>query len=126
MGKRVLVVTRSQKPYDGENLPDERTPVAVIVLEDTVRPDAREILEFFISQDVDLKVISGDHPQTVAAVALRAGIPNADAGYDARDLPEDREAMADVLEQHSVFGRVTPHQKRAMVGALQSGEGPWP
>jgi cation-transporting ATPase E len=89
-------------------------------LEDTVRPDAREILEFFISQDVDLKVISGDHPQTVAAVARRAGIPNAEVGYDARNMPEDRDAMADVLEQNAVFGRVTPHQKRAMVGALQS------
>ncbi|TML15663.1 MAG: HAD family hydrolase, partial [Actinobacteria bacterium] len=119
-GKRVLVVMRSQQQYSGDTLPDERTPVAVIVLEDTVRPDAREILEFFIAQDVDLKVISGDHPQTVAAVARRAGIPNAEVAFDARELPEEREAMADVLAQHSVFGRVTPHQKRAMVGALQS------
>jgi len=119
-GKRVLVVTHSRHRYNGENLPDDRSPVAIIVLEDTVRPDAREILEYFISQDVDLKVISGDHPQTVAAVARRAGIPNADVGYDARNLPEERDAMADVLEQNAVFGRVTPHQKRAMVGALQS------
>ena len=119
-GKRVLVVIRSQQPYSGDTLPDERIPVAVIVLEDTVRPDAREILEYFITQDVDIKVISGDHPQTVAAVARRAGVPNAEVAFDARDLPEDREAMADVLAQHSVFGRVTPHQKRAMVGALQS------
>jgi cation-transporting P-type ATPase E len=119
-GKRVLVVTHSRHQYNGETLPDERSPVAIIVLEDTVRPDAREILEFFITQDVDLKVISGDHPQTVAAVARRAGVPNADVAFDARNLPEDRDAMAELLEQHAVFGRVTPHQKRAMVGALQS------
>ena len=78
------------------------------MFEDAVRPDAREILEYFIAQGVQLKVISGDHPQTVAAVARRAGVPSADGGYDARDLPEDRDAMADVLDQHSVFGRVTP------------------
>ena len=119
-GKRVLVLTRSRHRYDGENLPDERTPVAIVVLEDTVRPDAREILEYFITQHVELKVISGDHPQTVAAVARRAGVPNAETAFDARNLPEERDAMAEVLEQHAVFGRVTPHQKRAMVGALQS------
>jgi cation-transporting ATPase E len=94
--------------------------VAFVLLEDTVRPDAPEILDYFVSQGVVLKVISGDHPVTVAAVARRAGVPGAEHGYDARELPTDDEALADALEQHAVFGRVTPHQKRAMVHALQA------
>jgi cation-transporting ATPase E len=70
---------------------------------------------------VALKVISGDNPRTVGAVAARVGLPGADDAYDARELPEDDvDALAEVLEQRSVFGRVTPHQKRAIVGALQS------
>ena len=65
-------------------------------------------------------MISGDNPRTVAAVAARVGLPGADDGFDARELPDDHDALADVLEQHAVFGRVTPQQKRAIVGALQS------
>ena len=85
-----------------------------------IRPDAAETLRYFHEQGVTLKVISGDNPRTVAAVAQRVELPGADDGFDARELPEDQEALADVLEAHSVFGRVTPQQKRAMVGALQS------
>ena len=66
-----------------------------------------------------LKVISGDHPATVAAVARRAGVPGAASGLDARELPEDSERLAEVVGTHTVFGRVTPRQKRAMVLALQ-------
>ena len=85
-----------------------------------VRPDAAETLAYFHEQGVQLRVISGDNPRTVAAVAARVGLPDVDAGFDARELPEDQDEMADVLEQHTVFGRVTPQQKRAIVGALQS------
>ncbi|HEX6331013.1 MAG TPA: HAD-IC family P-type ATPase, partial [Actinomycetota bacterium] len=67
-----------------------------------------------------VKVISGDHPETVAAVAARVGLPGAEAPYDARELPTDRGELAEILERYSVFGRVTPQQKRAMVEALQS------
>jgi cation-transporting ATPase E len=67
-----------------------------------------------------VKIISGDHPQTVGAVAARVGVPGADHPVDARDLPEDPVALADLLEERAVFGRVTPQQKRAMVHALQS------
>jgi cation-transporting ATPase E len=69
---------------------------------------------------VSLKVISGDNPRTVGAVAARVGLPGAHDAYDARELPDEEGALADVLEERSVFGRVTPHQKRAIVGALQS------
>jgi cation-transporting ATPase E len=120
-GRRVLMLARSDEAFRKDALPETRVPAALILLEDTIRPDAPEILAFFIEQGVTLKVISGDHPQTVAAVANRAGVPGADAGgFDARQLPEDNEALADLLEEQTVFGRVTPHQKRSMVKALQS------
>ncbi len=119
-GRRVLLLARSHSPWSGDVLPERREPVALVLLEDTVKPDAPEILAFFLDQGVDLKVISGDHPSTVAAVARRAGVPGADRGFDARELPEEPEALADLLERTAVFGRVTPHQKRAMVAAMQS------
>lgn len=120
-GCRILVLTRASTPAeDADSLPRARAPLCLILLEDTVKEDAPEILEYFIQQGVDLKVISGDHPSTVAAVARRAGIPDADTGFDGRNLPSDPDELADLLADESVFGRVTPHQKRAMIAALQS------
>jgi len=120
-GQRVLVLTRSSAgTCDPETLPAARLPMCLILLEDTVRPEAPEILTWFVEQGVGLKVISGDHPATVAAVARRAGVPGADHWIDARDLPDDPEALADAVVAGAVFGRVTPHQKRAMIDALQS------
>ena len=119
-GTRVLLVARSDEPWSGEDLPRALQSVALVHLEDTVRSDAPEILAFFREQGVTLKVISGDNPATVAAVARRAGIHGADSFVDARTLPEEPESFADALEAGTVFGRVTPHQKRAMVHALQA------
>ena len=119
-GRRTLLLARSPEPLADETLPETRTPLALILLEDTIRPDAPEILAFFREQGVNLKVISGDHTATVAAVAQRAGIPNAHNHMDARELPDDTEEMAAVLAENAVFGRVTPQQKRAMVDALQT------
>ena len=136
-GQRVLVVTRSEVPEPSDDsLPGDREPVCLVYLGDTIRSDAPEIFAYFRDQGVDLKVISGDHPATVAAVAHRAGItgdPEGDAeggagapgrrhvpAFDARQLPDDPDDLADALESNTVFGRVDPHQKRAMVHALQS------
>ena len=119
-GRRTLLLARSPEPLADETLPESRTPLALILLEDTIRPDAPEILAYFREQGVSLKVISGDHTATVAAVAQKAGIPNAHAHIDGRDLPEDTDELAAVLAANTVFGRVTPQQKQAMVGALQS------
>lgn len=118
-GNRVLLLARADT-LDGETLPAGLEPVALVLLEEKVRPDAAETLDYFHQQGVSLKVISGDNPRTVGAVAGRVGLPNAGEPVDARELPEDIDELADVLEHHSVFGRVTPHQKRAMVKALQS------
>jgi cation-transporting ATPase E len=119
-GSRVLLITRAQTPLTGDELPDRMQPVALVLLEEKVRPDAAETLRYFAEQGVELKVISGDNPRTVGAVAQRVGLPRAGDPIDARELPEDEAALADVLESHTVFGRVSPHQKQAMVRALQS------
>ena len=118
-GSRTLLLARSDAPLDGETLPADLDAVALVLFAEQVRPDAAETLAYFRAQGVQLKVISGDNPRTVGAVARRVGL---DAGepFDARELPDDQDALAEVLETHSVFGRVTPQQKRAMVGALQS------
>jgi len=125
LGRRVvLIATSAAIARDAAGLPDglpaDLEPRALVLLEDSIRIDAPETLAYFVDQGVDVKVISGDHPETVAAVAGRAGVPGADAHVSARDLPEDPEELADALESNAVFGRVTPQQKRAMVQALQS------
>ncbi len=119
-GNRVLVLARSAAALDGETLPESLEPLALVLLEEKVRPDAADTLAYFAEQGVTLKVISGDNPRTVGAVARRVGLPGGQEPFDARELPEDNEALADVLERHSAFGRVSPQQKRAMVHALQS------
>ncbi|MGH8985328.1 MAG: HAD-IC family P-type ATPase, partial [Acidimicrobiia bacterium] len=82
--------------------------------------DAPDTLRYFADQGVELKVISGDNPRTVGTVAQRVGLPRAGNPVDARTLPDDEVDLADALEEHTVFGRVSPHQKQAMVRALQS------
>jgi cation-transporting P-type ATPase E len=119
-GQRVLVLAHSDAAVDGEQLPPGVKPVALVVLTEQIRPDAAETLAYFTKQGVICKVISGDNPKTVGAVAARVGMAGAGDAYDARQLPEDPAAMGEILETHSVFGRVTPHQKQAMVKALQA------
>jgi cation-transporting ATPase E len=119
-GRRTLVLARTDTPLSGETLPEGLTPVALVMFAEKVRPDAADTLAYFAAQGVELRVISGDNPRTVAAVAARVGLDDPSGGFDARQLPEEQDEMAEVLEKHRVFGRVTPQQKRAMVGALQS------
>jgi cation-transporting ATPase E len=118
-GRRVVLLARSATPLHGEALPPDVEPVALVVLADQIRPEAPDTLRFFTAQGVTLKVISGDNPVTVAAVAREAGLPGAERAMDARDLPDDEDGLTAALEEHAVFGRVQPHQKRAMVHALQ-------
>lgn len=128
-GKRVLVLAHSNQALDqSENptLPKDLTAALLVVLAEQVRPDAAQTLDYFKRQGVAVRVISGDNPVTVAAIAAHLGLRNPDGGepvgVDARTLPaiEDTQALADVLEKHAVFGRVTPEQKRAFVNALKS------
>ena len=128
-GKRVLVLAHSNQALDqSENptLPKDLTAALLVVLAEQVRPDAAQTLDYFKRQGVAVRVISGDNPVTVAAIAAHLGLRNPDGsepvGVDARTLPaiEDTQALADALEKHTVFGRVTPEQKRAFVNALKS------
>ena len=118
-GLRVLVLARSSEMAEGTELPEGLEPVALLLLTDVIREEAPETLKFFDSQEVDLKVISGDDPVTVAAIARRAGLKNADRYIDATML-ETEEDIQKAVEEYSVFGRVTPQQKKEMVLALKS------
>jgi cation-transporting ATPase E len=119
-GQRVLLLARTDAALDGDSLPAELRPAALVLLEEQVRPDAADTLAYFAQQGVAQKVISGDSPRTVGAVAARVGMPHADQTIDARELPEDLDELGAVLEAKSVFGRVAPHQKQDMVKALQA------
>jgi cation-transporting ATPase E len=118
-GRRIVLLTHTDELLEGEALPGELEPIAIVVLGDRIRETAGDTLRFFAEQGVDVKVISGDHPQTVAAIAGHLGLVGAEDAIDARELPEDPTALAEALERHTIFGRVTPQQKRAMVKALQ-------
>jgi cation-transporting ATPase E len=119
-GQRVLLLARTDSSLDGENLPAGLRIAGLVLFEEKVRLDAAETLAYFAHQGVALKVISGDSPRTVGAVAARVGMPHADRPVDARELPDDLDELGNVLDERSVFGRVTPHQKQEMVKALQA------
>ena len=119
-GRRVLVLAWAAGSLDGESLPPGLRPAAFIVFAERLRSDITETIAYFAAQGVALKVISGDSPLTVSAVAKRAGLPQAGDPVDARDLPEDPAALGALVEERSVFGRVSPHQKQAMVRALRA------
>ena len=118
-GWRVLLLARADG-LTSEVLPDDIRPAALILFEEKVREDAPVTLSYFTEQGVAIKVISGDNPGTVAAVASRAGVPCVGVPVDARSLPEHPEELAAVMEKNVVFGRVNPDQKQRMVEALQA------
>lgn len=117
-GLRVLVLAHSTQMAEGTELPENLEPVALLLLTDVIREEAPDTLQFFDSQEVDLKVISGDDPVTVSAIAKRAGLKNAENYVDATTL-ETEEQLEEAVAKYSVFGRVTPQQKKEMVQALQ-------
>ncbi|HPB44230.1 MAG: HAD-IC family P-type ATPase [Microthrixaceae bacterium] len=122
-GLRILLLAHTDSPVSSDRaLPGDIVAVALVSLIDKIRPDAAETLRYFADQGVTLKVISGDNPTTVGAVAERAGLEVDNHLVDARTLPDSDgtdDEFADLVEAGTVFGRVTPHQKRAMVTALQ-------
>jgi cation-transporting P-type ATPase E len=118
-GHRVLLLARASGLF-GAELPDDRRAVALVSFEERLRPDATQTLAYFASQGVAVKMISGDSPRTLGAVARAVGISDAEEPVDARELADEPEALAAALESRSVFGRVTPVQKQSMVRALQA------
>ncbi|MEU6079309.1 cation-translocating P-type ATPase [Streptomyces sp. NPDC047108] len=119
-GLRVLLLARTDRPLDDPEVSRDAAPVALVVLEQRLRPDASDTLHYFADQNVAAKVISGDNAVSVGAVAAKLRLPGADHPVDARTLPAERDRMAEGLDAGAVFGRVTPQQKRDMVAALQA------
>ena len=118
-GFRILILAHSDEETESTKLPAGLEPVGLFLITDVIREEAPDTLAFFDSQGVDLKVISGDDPVTVSAIAKKAGLKNADHYIDATTITTPEEMQRAVAEC-SVFGRVTPQQKKQMVQALQA------
>ena len=119
-GRRVLLLALSDEPLaTADSLPPTLRGVAFVELAEQIKPNVEQTIAFFADQGVAVKVVSGDNPVTVAAVATQAGVPDGDRALDARSLPVDLDELGAVLDATSVLGRVTPEQKRRVVEALQ-------
>ncbi len=122
-GRRVVAFAQSSEglPDDPEHMPPPRlTPVALIVLEETLRADAAQTIAFIREEGIDLKLISGDARATVTAVAYAVGVPQ-DAGViEGSELPEDPEGLAAAAQRNTIFCRIAPEQKKALVEALRA------
>lgn len=118
-GLRVMLLCRSANPLDGQTLPDALQPLALITLNDQIRDDFAETAAYLAREGVDIKVISGDNPLTVAEVARRAGLQGADRWVD-MSLVKGDEALERAAEQFTVFGRVAPEQKQRLVVAMKA------
>ena len=103
-----------------QSVPPTVRPVALVVLRQRLRPDAAQTLAYLHDEGVAMKIFSGDHAESVGAVAAQAGVPNAESTVDARTLPTDAAGLAAALREHTVFGRVTPEQKRGFIDALRA------
>jgi cation-transporting ATPase E len=119
-GARVVVVGRVAGPLRADGPLPEVQPAALVLLREHLRPDAADIVAYYLEQGIAVKVISGDGPETVAALAAAVHVPGAGTPVNGRELPDENAPLADVAEANSVFGRVNPQQKRAIVRALQS------
>lgn len=118
-GKRVLLLAK----FHGEELSDSLLgkieSIALLLIEDIIREAAPDVLDYFNKQGVEVKIISGDSAVTVSEVARRAGVQSWNKYVDARELPEDDDEFKNLVKETTVFGRVTPHQKKKIVTALQ-------
>lgn len=118
-GCRVLLLALYDGKLEDESLTSEIMPLALVLLANKIRKNAPETFRFFEKQGVTIKVISGDNPLTVSEVATRAGIANAEKYVDARTLENERD-IRQAAEEYTVFGRVTPEQKRRLVRAMKA------
>ena len=119
-GCRVILLAHCAEEISTDGLPQRLTPKALVLLNDTIRPEAQAALEYFAANDVTIKIISGDNPATVAAVGRRLNLKNADRYIDASKLPDDPAELAKAADWYTVFGRVTPQQKKKLVAALKA------
>ena len=118
-GKRVLLLANVCNDVLEDELTGKIESAALILIEDIIRKEAPEVLAYFEKQGVEVKIISGDSPVTVSEVARRAGVNEWKNYIDARELPDDNDKFREIVRKTKVFGRVTPHEKKRIVKALQ-------
>lgn len=118
-GMRVLLLASATLKAEEMKL-EEVKPLGLIIIEDQIRPEAKDTFTYFREQKVAIKVLSGDNPVTVSQIAGKAGLEGADKYLDARNLPEDFEELREVVEKYAVFGRVRPEQKQNIIKACQA------
>lgn len=116
-GLRTLVVAFSKEEMDGEILPKNLEVVAVILIEDTIRKDAPETIKWFKDNGVEIKIISGDDPQTVSQIATRVGVENSEKFINLEGVSIDE--VKKLAKEYTVFGRVSPEQKHAIIQSLK-------
>lgn len=119
-GLRVLLFAKAQDISSADDTVTGITPKGLILISDIIRPEARATFDYFASQNVAVKVISGDNPATVSSIAVDAGLQNGERYIDATQLPENDSELQNVIENYTVFGRVTPEQKQRIVKAYQA------
>ncbi len=117
-GARVLLLASAGGTPSADHGAGPSDPVALVVIDQQLRPDAAETVAYFLEQNVTVKVISGDNAETVGAIARQAGVPGSQDPVDARTLSADPQQLAAQVSAANVFGRVTPAQKQEMVDAL--------
>lgn len=118
-GRRVLMLAEAPGLIQGDQLPEVARMLALLSLTDEIRPHAADVIRYFREEGVDVKIISGDNPSTVSRVAQMAGVPGAESAVDARTLSTE-EDVRKACETYTVFGRVTPGQKKQIVEALKA------
>lgn len=116
-GFRTLLVGFSEKAIINDKIPTKIIPIAVIVIQDHIRDNAKDTIKWFVENDVNIKVISGDNPVTVSKIAGVVGIPNADKYISLENKTFDE--IRELVDEYNVFGRVTPEQKEFIVKALR-------
>lgn len=122
-GLRVLMLAKCDEFDEGQNTVKNVVPMGFIIISDRIRPTAKATFDYFRSQGVGIKVISGDNAQTVSVIASRAGLEGADKYIDASKLPQDFEELKKEVVKYTVFGRVKPEQKNDIIKAYQAAGG---
>ncbi|CAM3856355.1 cation-translocating P-type ATPase [Hathewaya histolytica] len=118
-GKRVLLLAKFNGDVLDDRLNGDIEKAALLFIGDVIRENAEETVKYFSEQGVTLKIISGDNPITVSTIAKKVGIKGAENYIDARNLPKDNEKLQRIIENTTVFGRVSPYEKREIIKALK-------
>lgn len=116
-GYRVLLVAESKSPIEKDKAPKDSTPIAYIVIEDNIRQDAAQTIKWFNENGVEIKIISGDNPITVSEISKRVGVKNADKYISMEGI--NNEDIPSIVNKYTIFGRVSPDQKKWLVRALR-------